>query len=169
MDIFLDHRGRIQFDSFIGHASVGKRGVGHKKREGDHITPLGNYPLRKVLFRPDRVMLPNTKLPSQEIQPDDGWCNETDHLNYNMLVKLPFNGTHEIMWRNDHVYDILVIIGYNDNPIISGQGSAIFIHLAHFDFRPTEGCVGVSIETMKKILNFATLKSRVIIQKNYTH
>ena len=34
---------------------VGKRGIGTKKREGDLITPKGEYKIKLILYRKDRL------------------------------------------------------------------------------------------------------------------
>jgi L,D-peptidoglycan transpeptidase YkuD (ErfK/YbiS/YcfS/YnhG family) len=68
------------------------------------------------------------------------------------LIRLPFPARHEIMWRADHVYDLCIEIGYNDDPAIPGRGSAIFLHLTADDDRPTEGCVAVSRAAMHRLL-----------------
>lgn len=64
----------------------------------------------------------------------------------------PFSASHEILWREDHLYDVIVVLGINDDPPIPGKGSAIFFHIAHEDYRPTEGCVAVSKNDMLRIL-----------------
>ena len=111
------------------------------KREGDGATPLGRWPLRRVFYRPDRLAPPATRLPVTALTPDLGWCDDPASENYNRGVALPFAGSHEKLWREDHVYDLIVVLGHNDDPPIAGMGSAIFLHLMQPDARPTEGCV----------------------------
>jgi L,D-peptidoglycan transpeptidase YkuD (ErfK/YbiS/YcfS/YnhG family) len=134
--------------------ALGKGGVkpAADKKEGDGASPIGLWPLRRVLYRPDRVERPKTGLPSTEIAPDDGWCDASGDLNYNRLVKLPYPASAENLWRDDHVYDVIVILGHNDDPVVPGAGSAIFWHLSREDFRPTEGCVAVPLDAMLQAL-----------------
>lgn len=113
------------------------------KREGDGASPIGAWPARRLFYRPDRVLRPETALPIVEITPNMGWCDAPDHPNYNRLIELPFSASHEKMWREDHVYDVVVELGYNDDPVVPKAGSAIFMHVARPNFEPTEGCVAL--------------------------
>jgi len=122
---------------------IGRAGRRADKREGDGATPIGRFPLRCVLYRPDRIAPPETALPVQAILPDDLWCDAPDHALYNRPTRKPFSASAEEMWRTDHVYDLVVVIGHNDDPIVPYLGSAVFIHLPHDDGRPTAGCVAL--------------------------
>ena len=148
----MNRKGIISFKSYNFPASFGSGGIKLKQKEGDNITPIGTFQLRQVLYRSDRVSIPYTHLPSRKISALDGWCDDTTSSKYNLLIKLPTKLKHEILWRNDHIYDIIVPIGYNDNPIFPSRGSAIFIHLAHSDFRPTRGCIGLKMDAITKLL-----------------
>lgn len=132
--------------------ALGPAGIVGKKHEGDGATPAGIFPIRRVLFRPDRAAAPDTRLPVAEIRETDGWCDAPDDPNYNRPVTLPYGASCEQMWRADHLYDICVILGHNDAPPEPGRGSCIFFHLAHDDYRPTEGCVAVAKDDMIDIL-----------------
>ncbi|WP_211488879.1 L,D-transpeptidase family protein, partial [Escherichia coli] len=79
------------------------------------------------------------------------WCDAPDDPNYNRPVKHPYRASAEKMWREDHLYDLVVILGQNDDPVVPGAGSAIFFHLAkelETGFRPTEGCVALRLPDM---------------------
>lgn len=136
--------------------AIGKGGYAtppEDKAEGDGKTPVGTFPLRACFYRPDRVDKPKTPLPTYEITPAFGWCDDPADTQYNRPVVLPFDAHHEELWREDHCYDIIVVIGYNDEPAIPGKGSAIFFHLTDGKiYKPTEGCVAVSLEHMQEIL-----------------
>jgi L,D-peptidoglycan transpeptidase YkuD (ErfK/YbiS/YcfS/YnhG family) len=133
---------------------LGKGGVkpADEKREGDGASPLGFWPIRRVLWRADRITRPDSVFQTDPIVEDDGWCDAADHAAYNRPVKLPFDASHERMWRDDHAYDIVVVLGHNDDPVVAGAGSAIFFHLAQPDWRATEGCVAVTETDMRRIL-----------------
>lgn len=122
---------------------VGYNGIRLHKHEGDGATPAGTFPLRKILFRPDRVSHVETSLPAEQIDRLDGWCTAPESNNYNKQIKLPTALSHEILWRNDELYDIVVVVGYNDAPAIPGHGSAIFLHCARSGMRATDGCIAV--------------------------
>ncbi|MEM7169125.1 MAG: L,D-transpeptidase family protein [Pseudomonadota bacterium] len=127
--------------------AIGRGGITNSKREGDGATPVGNWPLRKILFRPDKISGPSsatTDLSWETIHQDDGWCDDPSHACYNEAVKLPFVASHEELWRADDLYDIVGVLGYNDRPPIPGAGSAIFLHVASPDYGPTEGCVALA-------------------------
>ena len=124
--------------------AIGPAGIARKEVEGDGITPLGVFALREVFFRADRIARPDTFLPVRVIAKDDGWCDAAADPNYNRLVKLPYPASAEAMWREDHVYDLVVVVGFNDDPVVAGKGSAIFLHLAKPDYPPTAGCVALA-------------------------
>lgn len=123
--------------------AVGRAGLTADKREGDGATPIGTWPLRRLLYRGDRLDRPATALPDQAIARDDGWCDAPDDPAYNQPVGLPYAASHEELWRTDAIYDLVVVLGYNDAPVTAGLGSAIFLHLARDDFSGTEGCVAL--------------------------
>jgi L,D-peptidoglycan transpeptidase YkuD (ErfK/YbiS/YcfS/YnhG family) len=127
-------------------AAIGPGGVGTKRGEGDGITPRGSFPVREIFYRADRIPKPVTTLPLRAIQKDDGWCDAPDDPNYNRLVKLPYPANAEMMWREDHLYDLVAVLGYNDDPVVPGKGSAIFLHLARPDHSATQGCVALAYE-----------------------
>jgi L,D-peptidoglycan transpeptidase YkuD (ErfK/YbiS/YcfS/YnhG family) len=115
------------------------------KREGDGATPAGSFPFRRALWRPDRWPAPPpTRLPLAALDPDDGWCDDPGDPAYNRAVRLPHPARHERMWRDDALYDLVLVIGHNDDPPLPGAGSAIFVHVARADLAPTEGCVALA-------------------------
>ena len=125
-------------------AAIGPGGIALKGGEGDGITPRGIYPIREIFYRADRITKPETVLPLRAIEKDDGWCDAPADPNYNRLVKLPYPASAEQMWRDDHLYDLVAVLGYNDDPVVPGEGSAIFLHLAKPDYAPTHGCVALN-------------------------
>ena len=125
-------------------AAIGPGGIALKGGEGDGITPRGIYPIREIFYRADRITKPETVLPLRAIEKDDGWCDAPADPNYNRLVKLPYPASAEQMWRDDHLYDLVAVLGYNDDPVVPGKGSAIFLHLAKPDYAHTHGCVALN-------------------------
>ncbi len=118
------------------------------KREGDGATPLGRWPLRTLLLRPDRVALPATSLPWRWLRHDDGWSDGSADPAYNRPVRHPHAYSAEHLWRDDGLYDVIVTLGHNDAPPVTGAGSAIFLHCAAPDGKPTEGCVALPREVL---------------------
>ncbi|MBS0469927.1 MAG: L,D-transpeptidase family protein [Proteobacteria bacterium] len=133
-------------------AAVGRSGIGVKRREGDGVTPLGTYPLRRLYWRADRIEWLVTGLPIKAIARDDGWCDAPGDPNYNRLVKRPYAASSETLWRDDGLYDLLVTIGFNDDPVVDGAGSAIFLHAARPDYGPTEGCIALAKADLLELL-----------------
>ena len=132
--------------------AIGRAGVSLDKREGDGATPAGIFPFREVLFRADRVAPPATALRSRPLSPDDGWCDDPAHPDYNRPMTLPFAAGHERLMREDGLYDVIVVLGHNDAPVVPGRGSAIFLHVAAPGFTPTEGCVALTLDALLGVL-----------------
>jgi len=108
--------------------------------------------MRQLLWRPDRIAAPATGLPAVELIPQAGWCDDPADPFYNRPILLPYAASHEKLWREDHLYDLIVELGYNDDPVIPGKGSAIFLHVAQPDYSPTEGCVACSLPDLLALL-----------------
>jgi L,D-peptidoglycan transpeptidase YkuD (ErfK/YbiS/YcfS/YnhG family) len=123
--------------------ALGRTGVtpAEAKREGDGASPLGVWPIRQLFWRSDRLDPPLTALPSTALIREAGWCDAPADPFYNRLVIMPYSASHERLWREDPLYDLIVALGYNDDPVVPGRGSAIFLHVAHEDYSPTEGCI----------------------------
>ncbi len=134
-------------------ASIGRNGLvaAEAKREGDGKSPIGIWPMRNLFFRPDRVT-PKSRLPLREIRPEDGWCDAPAHPDYNRLVAKPFGASHEDMWLESGVYDLVVDLGYNDDPPVAGLGSAIFLHVIRPDFGATAGCLALPRDDLLDVL-----------------
>ena len=150
-----DQRGWLAAGPLRWACALGRGGRQALKREGDGATPIGVWPLRRVLYRADRVARPRTSLPVSLIRPHDGWCDDPRDRNYDCPVRLPYPASHERLWRDDHLYDIVVVLGYSDGPRIRGRGSAIFMHLAAPDFTPTAGCIALREADLRKLLAIA--------------
>lgn len=134
--------------------SIGRSGTiaAGDKQEGDGATPLGDWPIRGVLLRPDRVALPaKCALPWRWLRPDDGWSDESGDPAYNRPVRHPHAYSAERLWREDGLYDVIVILGHNDMPPVPGAGSAIFLHCWR-DGATTEGCVAIAREALLGLL-----------------
>lgn len=149
--------GQLRWPGGAHRCALGRGGVksAEEKREGDGATPLGVWPMRRVFFRPDRTPQPATALQIDPLTPQMGWCDDPASRDYNTLVALPFAASHENLWRPDELYDLIVVLGFNDAPPQPGLGSAIFLHVAHADFTPTEGCVAASPTALLALLAHA--------------
>jgi L,D-peptidoglycan transpeptidase YkuD (ErfK/YbiS/YcfS/YnhG family) len=145
--------------------ALGPSGVvpGAAKREGDGASPAGAWPMQRVLYRADRRPAPQTALPCAPLSPDDGWCDAPDDPAYNQPVKHPYPASAEHLWREDHIYDLIVILGFNDDPVVAGAGSAIFLHLARPGYEPTQGCVALAPADLEELLRLARPGDALVI------
>jgi len=148
--VSLDGLLTIQSETF--RAALGRGGVRADKHEGDGATPAGVLPLRNVLYRADRLVAPHCGVPVQALGRDDGWCDDPAHPGYNRPIRLPAGASAEALWREDAVYDIIGVLGWNDDPVQPGRGSAIFLHVAQPDYAPTEGCVALAPDDLRRVL-----------------
>jgi L,D-peptidoglycan transpeptidase YkuD (ErfK/YbiS/YcfS/YnhG family) len=135
---------------------VGRRGVVRGKREGDGATPAGKFPLRRLLYRPDRLAGIETGLPVRVLTHADAWCDDPRTREYNTLIQLPFPRHAEPLWRQDHLYDVLIVIGYNDDPVVPGRGSAIFLHVAPEGLAGTDGCIAIAFSALLEVARHCT-------------
>ncbi|MBT3305113.1 MAG: L,D-transpeptidase family protein [Alphaproteobacteria bacterium] len=152
MEITVQSSGHLTWNARQVRCALGRGGISSDKVEGDGVTPAGNFPLRRVHYRADRMSAPQTKLTTRAIEADDGWCDEPADPAYNKLIKRPLAASHEELWRADHVYDVIVELGHNDEPPVPGLGSAIFMHVVRPGFEPTEGCVALKMEDLLDLL-----------------
>ena len=161
-----DHNGYwLKAGGRLVAAQIGRCGVigAADKREGDGATPCGRWPARTVYYRPDRVHCPATILPCHRLTVACGWCDDVTSPDYNRYVKRPRNFRHEQMWRHDEAYDFLVELGYNDDPVVTGHGSAIFLHCIAAGKTSTAGCVAVSQADLAVIIESASADQHLLI------
>ena len=144
--------GRLHINSRSFPCQLGHTGRTALKREGDSATPMGSWSPVLVYYRGDRVARPRTKLPVRSIRSRDGWCDDPNDRNYNRPVPLPYPASTESLWRDDHAYDLIVVLDYNFSRRSMYKGSAIFIHLAHDNLRPTAGCLAFCERDLRMVL-----------------
>jgi L,D-peptidoglycan transpeptidase YkuD (ErfK/YbiS/YcfS/YnhG family) len=158
------HDGRLIWPGGSAPAAVGRTGVAANKREGDGATPAGTFPLASGLYRPDRMRLPDSGLLVRALSPRDAWVDDPADHNYNRLVSLPYPAHTEQMWLDDAVYDLLVVIGYNMDPVVPNAGSAIFLHIARPDFSPTVGCIAVEKDVLVHLMPLLGFGSTITVR-----
>ena len=164
MDLIVSAGSEARWRDRIMRCAIGPGGAAAGKREGDGTTPVGNFPLRRLLYRPDRLQPPVTGLPVSPILPGDGWCDDPADALYNRPVRLPYPAHHERLWRPDEVYDLIAVLGHNDDPVVPGAGSAVFLHVARPDFAPTAGCIVLAMSDLLAMLATAGPGDRVSVQ-----
>jgi len=151
------------FKNYKAKCAVGKRGIGLKKKEGDFITPKGTYRIKYILYRKDRVKKIQTKIKKIEIKKSMGWCDDPNSKMYNKLIKLPASVNYERLYIKQNIYDIILVLNYNMNPIIKNKGSAIFIHIASRNYKKTQGCVALKKIHLLKIIKELRRNTKVKI------
>ncbi|MCC3861671.1 L,D-transpeptidase family protein [Pseudemcibacter aquimaris] len=150
-------RGILRMGEETYPCALGKEGITINKAEGDHKSPTGKFALRSVYYRYDKLDGPiYTQVPMMALIREDGWCDDPNDVAYNKSVMLPYHASAENLWRDDDLYDVLVVLGYNDDPVVPGKGSAIFMHVARDlsdnDFKGTEGCVSLKKDHLLELL-----------------
>ncbi len=153
----------LNFNNYKAKCSIGKRGIGLKKKEGDLITPKGKYKIKYILYRKDRIRKIQSKIKKIIIKKDMGWCDDPNSKQYNKLVKLPSDYKHEKLYKSENIYDIILVLNYNMKPIVKNKGSAIFIHVAKNNYRKTEGCVAIKKKHLLKITKDLKKNTTVVI------
>jgi len=158
MKIYVDTaKGQLRAGGRDYRCAIGNNGAVpyDQGREGDGKTPLGTYAVRYGMYRNDRIDLPETALQFWAIHmpPHDPA--------YNRPVQLPYSASAEKLWRESHVYDVIIVLGHNDSPPVSGMGSAIFLHMAREKYTPTQGCVAIARADMLEIIPGLSLESRL--------
>jgi L,D-peptidoglycan transpeptidase YkuD (ErfK/YbiS/YcfS/YnhG family) len=156
-------KGRVRAGSLDLPCALGSLGIVRSKREGDGGTPAGCFRVLTVLYRPDRARRPRTALPIRRIGPDDGWCDDPGSRLYNRPVRLPHRARHERLFRQDHLYDVVLDLDWNRRPAVPGRGSAIFLHSARPAFGPTEGCVAVGRNAIARLVERLGPRTRIRI------
>jgi len=160
----LDHRrGRLEAGNLVMPCALGHSGTSHAKREGDNATPVGRFRILQAFYRADRGPRPRTGLRLKAIRPDDGWSDDVHDRRYNRLVPLPCPTRHEKMWRDDHLYDVVLDIDWNRGPTVKGRGSAMFLHLARPGLSATEGCVVVDRRVIHRLMERIGPRTRIEI------
>lgn len=162
MNLILEHN-QLYWNNQILPCSWGHGGIKDVKEEGDGVTPVGTFPFRRLFYRADRLTKPKTLLPLQALTQEDGWCDDLHDERYNQHVILPYKGRHEQLWRQDHVYDLILVVGHNDDPVEVGKGSAIFVHIRRPEGTPTEGCVALELQDLLMVIKEGTLQSSLVV------
>ena len=142
---------------------IGKRGISSFKKEGDLTTPRGKFQIKGLFYRKDRIKRLKTKLKKITITKNMGWCDDPESKQYNKLIKLPFSQSKEKLYRKDNIYDLILILNYNMDPVKKNKGSAIFIHVAKKKMTPTKGCLAIKKIDLLKLLKLIEKKTLVKI------
>ncbi len=143
--------------------SIGKRGLTRKKTEGDLKTPRGIFNFKYILYRHDKIKNIRANIKKFKIKKNFGWCDDPKSKFYNKLISFPFKMSAEKLYLKKNIYDIILVINYNFNPVKKNKGSAIFLHVATKNFSPTKGCLAIKKEDFLKILPLINIRTKLFI------
>ena len=162
MHIYINNK-FISYNNYKAKCAVGKRGISIKKKEGDLITPKGTFKIKEIFYRKDRVQNLITRLKKTVIRKNMGWCDDPKSNKYNKLINFPFKYSAEKLYRRENIYDIILVLNFNMNPVKKNKGSAIFIHVAKKSFQPTLGCIALNKFELIKLVKSIKINTVVKI------
>ena len=151
------------YNKYKVKCALGKRGIGNKRKEGDYVTPKGIFKIKYMLYRKDRIKRIKSKIKKIIIKKNMGWCDDPLSKSYNKLIKTPSKYNYEKIYKKENVYDIILVLNYNMNPVSKNKGSAIFIHIAKKNYKKTEGCIAIKKIHLLKIVKELKNNTRVKI------
>lgn len=152
----LRYRGRLY------SCSIGKGGLTQAKREGDGATPVGEHRIAMTLYRPDRMAPPAPW--ARPIVTGDLWSDDILDAAYNTWVRAPYAHSHEALRRADPLYDLVLVTNWNWPDAAPGMGSCIFMHQWRRPGYPTEGCVALRRDHLRRIASQAEPGTRLIVR-----
>ena len=164
--IIINKSGYLKYQDLKFKCALGKHGINKKKKEGDKITPKWTYKIVNIYYRKDRIKKISSKLKLIKIKKNMGWCDDPNNKNYNQLIKIPSKYSYERLFRKENIYDLIIVLNYNMNPVIKDKGSAIFIHIAKKRFQPTEGCIAISKKNLLYLIKNISKNTKIKIIKN---
>ena len=161
--IIINKSGYLKYKDFKFKCALGRAGVGKKKIEGDNITPKGTFGIVKIYYRSDRIKKISSKYKLIKIIKTMGWCDDPKSRKYNQPIKLPSKYSHEILYRRDDIYDLILVLNYNMKPTIKNKGSAIFIHVTKKNYKKTAGCIALKKADLLYLVKEIKINTKVII------
>ncbi len=161
--IIINKSGYLKYKDIKFKCALGKSGIRKKRTEGDNITPKGTFKIIKIYYRKDKITKINSVFKLIEIKKNMGWCDDPESKKYNQLIKLPSKYRHEKLFRNDRIYDLIIVLNYNMSPVIKNKGSAIFIHIAKNNYNKTKGCIALKKKDLIEIVSKIKRNTKIII------
>jgi L,D-peptidoglycan transpeptidase YkuD (ErfK/YbiS/YcfS/YnhG family) len=162
--IIVKKTGYLKYKNIKFRCALGKGGVKKKEKEGDNITPKGTFKILNIYYRADRIKKLKLFIKKIKIKKNMGWCDDPKSQYYNKQIRLPSRFSHEKLYRNDNLYDLIAVINYNIKPIIKNKGSAIFLHIAKKNYEPTKGCIAIKKRNFLLLINNLKKENRIKIQ-----
>ncbi|MBV68706.1 MAG: transpeptidase [Pelagibacterales bacterium] len=160
--IILKRNYFLIYHKYKYRCAIGKNGIKRLKKEGDYCTPTGQFSLGPIYYRKDRINKLNTKLNVYPITENMIWEDNPNNKNYNKL-NLNNKKSREKLFRKDNIYDIIVVVNYNNKPVVPGKGSAIFIHIARNNYFPTKGCIALNKKDLVFLISQLSIDEKILI------
>ena len=161
--IIINKSGYLKYKNLKFRCSLGKAGVREKLIEGDNVTPKGTFKIIKIYYRIDRLKNLYSQFKLIRITKNMGWCDDPRSKKYNQLIRIPTKYSHEKLYRDDNLYDLVLVLNFNLNPTIKKRGSAIFIHIKKGNYKKTKGCIALNKQNLVKLVNMIPKDTKVII------
>ena len=161
--IIVKKTGYLKYKNFKFRCALGKESIKKKRKEGDNITPKGIFRIIKIYYRADKIKKIITSIKKIKIKKNMGWCDDPTSKHYNKQIILPSKYGHEKLYRNDNLYDLILVINYNTDPVIKNKGSAIFIHVATKNYKKTAGCIALKKKHLIKLVEKINKKTKITI------
>ena len=151
--IIVKNSGFLKYKNLKFRCALGKAGIKRKRKEGDNITPKGIFKIIKIYYRPDKIKDIETPIKKIKIKKNMGWCDDPKSIHYNKQIELPSKFSHEKLYRNDNLYDLILVLNYNTNPVVKNKGSAIFLHITNDSYKKTKGCIALKKDDLIQLIS----------------
>ena len=151
--IIVKNSGFLKCKNLKFRCALGKAGIKRKRKEGDNITPKGIFKIIKIYYRPDKIKDIETPIKKIKIKKNMGWCDDPKSIHYNKQIELPSKFSHEKLYRNDNLYDLILVLNYNTNPVVKNKGSAIFLHITNDSYKKTKGCIALKKDDLIQLIS----------------
>ena len=161
--IVVKKSGYLNYKNLKYRCALGKSGIKKKKKEGDNVTPSGVFKIIKIYYRADKIKKIISPIKKIQIKKNMGWCDDSKSNFYNQQINLPSKFGYEKLYRNDNLYDLIIVINYNMNPIIKNKGSAIFIHVAKNYYKKTKGCIALKKKNLIELISLIKKNTKIKI------
>jgi L,D-peptidoglycan transpeptidase YkuD (ErfK/YbiS/YcfS/YnhG family) len=137
-------------------ARVGHNGLRRNRREGDGTTPIGTFPIGRVMYGNDPN--PGVRFQYRRLRCGDWWVEDPASPAYNTFrhvacgSKPPFKTTTPDMSKERTAYSHLAVVEFNMRPVVPGRGSGIFLHAQTGS--ATNGCISLRRTDLVRVLRW---------------
>ena len=147
-------------------ARVGRSGLSTNRREGDGTTPIGTFPIGRVMY--GVAPNPGVHFRYRRIVCGDYWVEDPQSPHYNTFRHVscgsppPFRVKGERLWEATTAYRHFAVVEFNMRPVVPGRGSGIFLHAT--TGRSTNGCISLPIAQLRHTLRWLNPAARPRIE-----